>query len=109
MFQKVMGRQPASDEEYVEWSQARQCRALEIVLLSLKSKFPACGGAIVWDGHDDFPCPSNCSVIDFHGGLKPAAEVISRIFHTEPEQLSRIFSFPKNQIRKSPITKEKSK
>jgi len=74
------GREPASLEEFVTWSQARQAMALEIVADSLKSKFPRCGGVIFWMGHDSFPCTANTSVIDFEGRPKPAARAIQNIF-----------------------------
>jgi beta-mannosidase len=74
------GREPASLEEFVDWSQARQARALEIVASSLKDKFPRCGGVIFWMGHDSFPCTANTSIIDFEGRLKPAGLAVQKVF-----------------------------
>jgi len=84
------GRLPESIEEYVEWSQQRQYRSLELALTPLKSKFPACGGAILWMGHDSFPLPTNCSLIDFDGNFKPAAELVRKIFFANSEELKKI-------------------
>ena len=82
------GRLPESIEEYVQWSQQRQCRALELALAPLKRKFPACGGAILWMGHDSCPLPTNCSLIDFDHKFKPAADVVKKIFWAAPEELA---------------------
>ena len=83
------GRASATLEEYVTWSQERQARALSYAMNAMKSRFPSIGGAIVWMGHDSFPCTANTSVIDFEGNLKPAALALSEIFHRpvtcEPE------------------------
>ncbi len=51
-FEKEKGRKPRSLDEYVKWSQARQAEALSIAAKSAKSRFPRCGGFIVWMGHD---------------------------------------------------------
>jgi len=45
-----------------------------------KNRFPACGGFMVWMGHDCFPCPINTSVIDFYGNYKPAALALKEVF-----------------------------
>jgi len=79
-FEKEKGRKPHSLGEYVKWSQARQAEALSIAANSAKSRFPKCGGFIVWMGHDSFPCTVNTSIIDFEGGLKPAAKALKKIF-----------------------------
>lgn len=81
------GRLPETVEEFVEWSQQRQYRSLELALTPLKRKFPACGGAILWMGHDCYPLPTNCSLIDFDRNLKPAAEVVKKVFTSAPEDL----------------------
>ena len=78
---------PETVEEFVEWSQQRQYRSLELALIPLKRKFPACGGAILWMGHDCYPLPTNCSLIDFDRNLKPAAEVVKKVFTSAPEDL----------------------
>jgi len=76
------GREPNDLEEYVKWSQTRQKEALRIAVGACKKRFPACGGIIIWMGHDCFPCPTNTSIIDFEGKLKPAAYVIGEIFNS---------------------------
>lgn len=67
-------------EEYVAWSQDRQTKGLSIALKACKLRFPACGGFIVWMGHDSYPCLINTSIIDFEGNLKPAAYELSKIW-----------------------------
>jgi beta-mannosidase len=84
LFQQEKGRSPVSLDEYVDWSQERQARALEIVARNLKAKFPRCGGVIFWMGHDCFPCTANTSVIDFDGQPKPAAHRLAGIFKAGP-------------------------
>ena len=84
------GRIPETIEEYAEWSQQRQYRSLELALTPLKRKFPACGGAILWMGHDSYPAPTNCSLIDFDHKFKPAAEIVKKIFSSRPEDLQEI-------------------
>ena len=74
------GKEPKSLEEYVAWSQERQTTGLCIALLVNKSRFPECGGFIIWMGHDSYPCPINTSIIDFDGNLKPAASELSKIW-----------------------------
>ena len=74
------GKEPVSLEEYVAWSQERQTTGLTIALKANKSRFPACGGFIIWMGHDCFPCPVNTSIIDFDGNLKPVAIELSKIW-----------------------------
>ena len=72
-FIQEMGHEPASLEEFVDWSQKRQSDALAIALSVARGRFPACGGMILWMGHDAFPCTANLSIIDFDGNPKPAA------------------------------------
>jgi beta-mannosidase len=67
-------------ENYVRWSQERQAEGLSIALKTSKEKFPACGGFLIWMGHDCFPCPVNTAIIDFEGNPKPVAEQLSRIW-----------------------------
>lgn len=74
------GRAPVSLEEYVAWSQQRQAQALTIAVRACKSRFPRCGGVILWCGHDCFPCATNASIIDFHGDPKPAALALAEIW-----------------------------
>ena len=51
-FVEEKGREPRDLEEYVTWSQARQSAALTLAARVLKSRFPACGGMIIWMGHE---------------------------------------------------------
>lgn len=81
------GGDPYSLADYVAWSQKRQADGLVIALRKSKARFPACGGFLVWMGHDSFPCPLNTSIIDFDGALKPAAHALSAIWKTNPENL----------------------
>lgn len=76
------GKSPASLEEYVEWSGERQTTGLSIALQANKSRFPKCGGFIIWMGHDSYPCPVNTSIIDFDGNPKPVAIELSKIWKT---------------------------
>ena len=79
-FVQEKGRNPTNLEEYVAWSQARQADALSLAARAALNRFPACGGFIVWQGHDCFPCASNWSVIDFEGNLKPAGIALGKVF-----------------------------
>jgi beta-mannosidase len=72
-FALEKGREPGSLEEFVGWSQKRQADALAFAVGVAKSRFPACGGIIIWMGHDCFPCTTNTSIVDFDGNPKPAA------------------------------------
>ena len=45
-----------------------------------KDRFPRCGGFLLWSGHDTFPMPSNTSLIDYDGNLKPAALALREIW-----------------------------
>jgi beta-mannosidase len=74
------GRPPRDLEEYVAWSQRRQADTLAIAVKACKDRFPACGGAILWCGHDCFPCAVNTSIIDFEGNPKPAALALAKIY-----------------------------
>lgn len=71
---------PKDLETYVEWSQQKQAEALSIALESCKDRFPACGGFLIWMGHDSYPTTANTSIIDFHGDPKPAAMAVSKIW-----------------------------
>lgn len=81
-FARENGRQPETLEEYVEWSRARQARALSIAAESAKRRFPRCGGMIIWMGHDCYPCAANTSIIDFDGNPKPAALALKQIWRS---------------------------
>ncbi len=79
-YVRVHSKSDTSLEHYVSWSQNRQTEGLETALKQSKEKFPACGGFLIWMGHDCFPCMINTSIIDFEGNLKPAAERLSKIW-----------------------------
>jgi beta-mannosidase len=79
-FEAEAGREPLDVPEFVAWSQARQAEALAIAAGACKERFPACGGFILWMGHDSFPCTANTSVIDFHGEPKPALAALAEVF-----------------------------
>ena len=81
-FVQEKGREPHDLEEFVAWSQARQAAALTLAARVLKSRFPACGGMIIWMGHDTFPCTSNTSIVDFEGNPKPAAIELAKVFRS---------------------------
>ena len=68
-------------DAYVAWSQERQATALAYAARASKNRFPACGGFIVWMGHDCFPCPINTSILDVYGNPKPAATALARVFN----------------------------
>jgi beta-mannosidase len=79
-YLREVGREPRSLEEFVAWSQQRQAEALAFVVGTLKAKFPRCGGAILWMGHDSFPCTANTAIIDFDGHLKPSALALKAVW-----------------------------
>jgi beta-mannosidase len=79
-FAQEKGRAPASLDEFVAWSQKRQTDALVLAVSAAKSRFPACGGVILWMGHDCFPCTNNASIVDFDGEPKPAALALKELF-----------------------------
>lgn len=77
-----LGREPATLDAYVAWSQQRQTTALRIAVSATKRRFPAVGGILLWMGHDSFPCTANTAILDFHGHPKPAAEAVGEVFRT---------------------------
>lgn len=79
-FEAEASREPLDTPEFVTWSQARQAEALAVAARACKERFPACGGFILWMGHDSFPCTANTSVIDFHGDPKPALAALAEVF-----------------------------
>jgi len=68
---------------WVQRSQARQADLLAIAARACKARFPACGGFIVWMGHDTFPCPVNLSILDFDGNVKPAGHALAAVFASD--------------------------
>ena len=87
-FLEEYGRVPADLDEFVAWSQDRQTRGLVLAAKSCKSRFPSCGGFIVWMGHDCFPCTANTAIVDYHGRPKPAALALKEVFTSEPGALA---------------------
>ncbi len=79
-FLEEVGREPTDLAEFVAWSQERQAKGLVLAAKSCKSRFPRCGGFIVWMGHDCFPCTANTAIVDFHGRPKPAALALKQVF-----------------------------
>jgi len=73
-------------EGFITWSQNLQAEYLGFAARETKHRFPACGGFILWMGHDSFPCPSNTAVLDFHGRMKPAALALRDVFRETARQ-----------------------
>jgi beta-mannosidase len=84
---RIHGREPRDLEEYVEWSQANQAQMLSREMKACKERFPRCGGALMWSGHDTFPLTINTSLIDFEGNPKPAARAVAEIWRKAPAEL----------------------
>lgn len=74
------GGDPNSLEAFVAWSRKRQADALAYAARACKKRFPKCGGFMLWSGHDCYPCPANCAVMDFNGDPKPALLALAAIF-----------------------------
>lgn len=68
---------------WVDASQQRQAEWLAYAARATRTRFPACGGFIVWLGHDTFPCAVSLSLLDADGRPKPVAEAIGRVFRGE--------------------------
>jgi hypothetical protein len=60
-------------------ARAPSCDALVLAVAAVLSRLPACGGVILWMGHDCFPCTSNASILDFDGEPKPVANARERV------------------------------
>jgi beta-mannosidase len=86
-FRRDHDRDPRDLAEFVAWSQEYQRTALVRAARACKRRFPACGGFIVWMGHDTFPCPANTAVLDFLGRPKPAALGLGEIFLVDAKRL----------------------
>ena len=84
-YREETGREPTDLEAFVAWSQTRQAHALEKAVRTCKSRFPRCGGVILWMGHDCFPCTANTSIVDVRGRLKPAGERVGAVFAAPPD------------------------
>jgi beta-mannosidase len=83
-FRAEHAREPHDLEEFVEWSQQLQARALEIAARACRDRFPRMGGILIWMGHDSFPCTANTAILDFEGKPKPAALALAQIFCDPP-------------------------
>lgn len=71
---------PTDLDAYVAWSQHRQATALAYAANACKQRFPACGGILIWMGHDCYPCPVNTALFDYDGNPKPAALALGEVF-----------------------------
>ncbi len=80
LFVREQGWEPHDLEEYASWSQSRQAHLLSVAARASKARFPACGGFILWMGHDCFPCAANTAIVDFWGRPKLAALALGQIF-----------------------------
>ncbi len=69
--------------EYIRVTQEEQAEAYAIAAAACKSRFPTCGGFLVWMGHDAFPCPANNAFIDFDRNPKPAYHALKKVFRGE--------------------------
>lgn len=80
---------PADDgsNAAIHESQARQARLLREAARASKSRFPRCGGFLIWMGHDAFPCPVSLAVLDYWGRPKPAAAALGEVFRAVPGSL----------------------
>jgi len=77
------GREPRDLAEYVVWSQENQARMMRREMQVCKTRFPRCGGVLMWSGHDTFPLTINTSLIDFDGHLKPVASAVAEVWHSK--------------------------
>ena len=87
-FKEELGDLPEAQalQQYVEETQRIQAEALAFAAKSSKDRFPACGGFLVWHGHDCFPCPINNSLIDFEGNPKPVYFGLQEVFKSQEKQ-----------------------
>ncbi|MFK4761497.1 glycosyl hydrolase 2 galactose-binding domain-containing protein [Microbacterium sp. ZW T5_45] len=68
---------------WVENSQREQADALRVAASAAMDRFPACGGFIVWMGHDAFPCAISLAVVDYDGRAKPAALALGDVYRRQ--------------------------
>lgn len=80
---RIHGRAPATLEEYVQWSQAKQAERQAFGMKACRDRFPAMGGTLMWGSHDTTPMPVNTTVIDFDGNPKPAAWALKKVWRPE--------------------------
>ena len=72
--------------EYIKATRRLQADALECAAHACESRFPRCGGFLIWMGHDCFPCPIGNSVLDFEAKPKLAFHALMRVFRSpQPE------------------------
>jgi beta-mannosidase len=83
---------------FVALSQELQANGLAIAANSCKSRFPQCGGFILWMGHDAFPCLANTSIIDYEGNPKPAYYALKKIFLDEYEDPELVVHISAHEI-----------
>lgn len=81
-YEQVVGSldPDAGLDEYIRRTQDVQARAYAVAAASCKRRFPACGGFIIWMGHDCFPCAINNSVIDYMRKPKQAFYALREVF-----------------------------
>jgi beta-mannosidase len=77
------GRDPRDLADYVGWSQARQAESLAVAVAACKDRFPRTGGVLLWCGHDSYPTPANCSIVDVENTPKPAALRLQEIWRRD--------------------------
>lgn len=75
-----LGHEPRDLDEYVKQSQQLQATYVRMAATRCLERFPACGGILMWMGHDAFPCPVNTSIVDYEGKPKPAALALRDVF-----------------------------
>ncbi len=86
-FAHLAGLEPeAALAAYIEQTQREQAVALAFAAARHKERFPACGGFIIWHGHDCFPCPIGNALIDVEGRPKPVCEALRQVFYTAAGQ-----------------------
>jgi beta-mannosidase len=71
-------------EAFTEHTRREQAEKLAFAIRAKKAKFPACGGFLIWMGHDAFPCLANTSIVEFDHTLKPAAHAVAAAFRERP-------------------------
>ncbi|GHU59661.1 hypothetical protein FACS189444_5350 [Spirochaetia bacterium] len=80
---RIHGHEPASLEEYVQWSQEKQADRLSFSMKACKDRFPEMGGSLMWGSHDTTPMPVNTTIIDFEGNPKPSAWALKKVWRQE--------------------------
>lgn len=65
---------PAQLPHVVRASRYLQAESYRYVAESVRRRFPACGGLIIWMGHDCVHCTANNSLVEVDGLTKPACD-----------------------------------